>query len=163
MRSIRLALLIAILTAVGAAQAQGSAPGHVLPPWLRGVKFKPLEKRDDVVPWRVLAQVELIQLKTRYVPQYSDNVWALNHKDVKLQGFMIPLQVAEGQSVFILSEKPQTCMFCLPGGPESLVEVHAREPLKYTFEPLVMEGRLTVYKADPTGIFYRLTDAHPAN
>ena len=164
MNTIRTAMLVlALAAASGAASAQNAAGGHVLPPWLVGKTFKPMEKRDDVVSWRVLAQVELVRLKTRYVPQYSDNVWALNHKSVKLQGFMIPLQVADGQSLFILSSKPQTCMFCLPGGPESLVEVHTSTPLKYTFEPVVLSGTLTVLKADPTGIFYRLIDARQEN
>jgi hypothetical protein len=54
---------------------------------------------------------------------------------------------------------PQTCAFCMPGGPESLVEVKSKTPVKYTFDAIVMTGKLEVLKDDPTGIFYRLTDA----
>jgi uncharacterized protein len=164
MPSIRIAaVILALAAACGGAQAQGPATGHVLPPWLVGKAYKPLEHRDDVVPWRLFAQVELVRLKDRYVPQYSDNVWALDRKDVRIQGFMIPLDMGEKQSHFILSQKPQTCMFCMPGGPESLVEVKTSTPLQYTFEPLVLSGHLSVLKADPTGIFYRLTDARQAD
>ena len=35
-------------------------------------------------------------------------------------------------------------------------------PVKYTFDAVVMSGKLTVLKDDPTGVFYRLTDAVPA-
>jgi hypothetical protein len=58
---------------------------------------------------------------------------------------------------------PQTCAFCMPGGPESLVEVKSKTPIKYTFEPVVVIGKLAVLKDDPTGVFYRLTEAVPAN
>jgi hypothetical protein len=34
--------------------------------------------------------------------------------------------------------------------------------VKYTFEPVLVTGRLAVLKDDPTGVFYRLTDAVPA-
>jgi hypothetical protein len=49
----------------------------------------------------------------------------------------------------------------MPGGPESMVEIKSKTPVKYTFEPVVVSGKLIVLKDDPTGIFYRITDATP--
>ena len=121
--------------------------------------FKPLTERKDVVSWKLLAQVELVKLKDRYVPQFSDNVATLNKKEVKVQGFMMPLEMGDKQSHFILSAMPQTCAFCMPGGPESMVEVKTKQPVKYTFEPLILSGKLEVLKEDPTGVFYRIVDA----
>jgi hypothetical protein len=40
-----------------------------------------------------------------------------------------------------------------------MVEVKARRPVKYGFEPIVLSGRLQVLEDDPGGIFYRLTGA----
>jgi hypothetical protein len=57
---------------------------------------------------------------------------------------------------------PQSCSFCLPGGPESMVEVKTKTPVKYTFEPVVVTGKMAILKDDPTGVFYRLTDAIPS-
>jgi hypothetical protein len=34
--------------------------------------------------------------------------------------------------------------------------------VKYTFDPVVLSGKLAVLTDDPTGVFYRLTDAQPA-
>jgi uncharacterized protein len=34
--------------------------------------------------------------------------------------------------------------------------------VKYTFDAVVLTGKLAVLKDDPTGVFYRLTDAVPA-
>ena len=125
-------------------------------------QVKPLPERKDVVSWKTLAQVELIKQKDRYVPQFAASVTSLDQKQVKMQGFMMPLQTGERQSHFVLSAMPTTCSFCLPGGPESLVEVKAKTPVKYTFEPVVLTGKMVILKDDPTGVFYRLTDAVPA-
>jgi hypothetical protein len=134
---------------------------HVAPPGADPSAIKPLEERKDVVSWKTFAQVELVKQKDRYVPQFSSNVTALDKKEVKIQGFMMPLEMGDKQSHFVLSAMPTSCAFCLPGGPESLVEVKMKAPVKYSFDALVITGKLAVLKDDPTGIFYRITDAVP--
>ena len=42
-----------------------------------------------------------------------------------------------------------------------MVEVKSKTPVKYTLEPVVLTGKLAILKDDPTGVFYRLTDAVP--
>jgi hypothetical protein len=161
----RFMIMWTILAALGlamamGAQAQGKAgPEHSLPPGVDPAAFKPLPERKDVVSWKLLAQVELVKQKDRYVPQFAAGVSALNRKEVKVQGFMMPLEMGDRQSHFILSAMPQSCSFCMPGGPEQLVEVKAKRPVAYGFEAVVLSGRLEVLKDDPTGVFYRLVDA----
>ncbi len=135
---------------------------HQPPPGADPSQFKPLPERKDVVSWKVLAQVDLVKQKDRYVPKFPADVAALDQKEVKLQGFMMPLQVGDKQTHFVLSAMPVSCSFCMPGGPESLVEVKSKAPVKYTFEPVVMSGKLSVLKDDPRGVFYVLSDAVPA-
>jgi hypothetical protein len=149
-----LPLLAGLLLALPAAAQHQTPPG--MDP---NQQFKPLPDRNDVVSWKVFAQVELIKQKDRYVPQFAKDVAALDQKQVKVQGFMMPLQVGDKQQHFVLTAMPQACSFCLPGGPESMVEVKSKTPVKYTFEPVVLTGKLAVLKDDPTGVFYRLTDA----
>jgi hypothetical protein len=134
---------------------------HQVPPGVDPNQVQPLPERKDVLSWKVLAQVELVKQKDRYVAQFAKDVSALDQKEVKVQGFMMPLQVGDKQSHFVLTAMPQSCAFCLPGGPESMVEVKSKTPVKYTFDAVVLTGKLTVLKDDPTGIFYRLTDAVP--
>jgi hypothetical protein len=133
------------------------------PPPAAPAAMQPLPERKDVVSWKTLAQVELIKQKDRYVPQFSSNVAALDKKDVKVQGFMMPLETGDRQSHFVLSAMPTTCSFCMPGGPEAMVEIKMKKPVKYTFEPIVVTGKLAVLKDDPTGVFYRIVDAVQAN
>ncbi len=166
MRPVLLAL--ALVAAGAAAQdtkfGQQHTPPPGVPPQGAGPMAmpKPLPERKDVVSWKTLAQVELVKVKDRFVPQFSSSVAALDRKEVKLQGFMMPLEMGDKQSHFILSAVPQTCAFCLPGGPEQMVEVKMKTPVKYGFDPIVVSGRLEVLKDDPTGVYYRLTDAVPA-
>ena len=47
----------------------------------------------------------------------------------------------------------------MPAGPDAVVEIVARTPVKYGFEPIVVSGRFAVLKDDPNGVLYRLTDA----
>jgi uncharacterized protein len=139
------------------------AAQHQAPPGADPSQFKPLVERKDVVSWNLLAQVELVKQKDRYLPQFSQGVAALDQKEVKLQGFMMPLEMGDKQTHFVLSALPVTCAFCLPGGPEALVEVKTRQPVKYSFDPIVVRGRMSVLRDDPTGVFYRITDAVHAN
>jgi hypothetical protein len=146
-----------LCTGVSAQTKPGQAP-QATPP----ADIKPLAERKDVVSWKLLAQVELVKVKDRFQPQFSAGVAALDAKEVKVQGFMMPLEMGDKQSHFILSSSPQSCAFCMPGGPESLVEVKTKRPIAYGMEPVVLTGKLSVLKDDPTGVFYRLTDAVPA-
>ena len=130
-----------------------------MPPGADPGQVKPLPDRNDVVSWSLLSQVELVKQKDRYVPKFAAGVAALDQKQVKVQGFMMPLQMGDKQTHFVLAAMPQTCAFCMPGGPESMVEVKTKTAVKYTFEPVVLTGKLAVLKDDPTGVFYRLTDA----
>jgi hypothetical protein len=72
---------------------------------------------------------------------------------------MIPLDIGDKQKRFLISAVPPSCQFCLPAGPDSLVEVEAKTPVNYTFDPIVIGGKFAVLKDDPSGVLYRMTEA----
>lgn len=118
-----------------------------------------LAERSDVVSWKALAQVEPVKQGDRMLAKFSTAVLALDNRDARVQGFMIPLGLGERQKHFLISAVPASCAFCMPAGPEAVVEVHAKEPVGYTQDPIVVAGRFAVLKDDPNGLFYRLTAA----
>lgn len=120
---------------------------------------KPLPELKGVVSWKTLNDVKTVKQKDRFMPEFGKSVVVLDNKEVRLQGFMMPLDMGEKQKRFILAALPPTCSFCLPGGPEQMVEVQAKTPVKYGFEPIVVSGRFTVLRDDAMGLYYRLTDA----
>ena len=79
----------------------------------------------------------------------------------RIQGFMVPMDAKPTQKHFLLTSVPLTCSFCIPGGPESMVEVKAKTPVRYSLEPVVVEGKFNVLPNDPYGLFYRLVEAVP--
>lgn len=133
----------------------GTGPGIHSP----NSPIAPLPERADVLPWSVLTDVKTKSVKNRLLPAFPAPVQALNDKPQRIQGFMMPLEPGERQRHFLLSSVPMSCSFCVPGGPESMVEVKTRTPVKYTLEPVVVEGRFAVLADDPYGLYYRITDA----
>ena len=123
--------------------------------------FAPLQERNDVVAWSVLTDVKTRVEKNRILPVFPAPVMALNQKSQRIQGFMMPLDPGEKQKHFLLSSVPMSCSFCVPGGPESMVEVKTKTPIKYSLEPVVVEGVFAVLKDDPYGLYYRIVDATP--
>lgn len=121
--------------------------------------FAPLQERADVLPWSVLTDVKTRLEKNRLLPVFPANVQALNLKSQRVQGFMMPLEPGEKQKHFLLSSVPLTCSFCVPGGPESMVEVKTKTPIRYSMEPVVVEGQFAVLPDDPYGLYYRINDA----
>jgi hypothetical protein len=113
------------------------------------------------VSWKTLSQVEPVKQGNKMVPQFSRDIMGLDKKDVRVQGFIIPLDMGDKQKHFLLSAVPPHCPFCLPAGPDAIVEVLAKKPLAYGFEPIVVAGRFAVLKDDPAGVLYRMTDAEP--
>jgi hypothetical protein len=118
-----------------------------------------LPERAGVVSWRTLTQVTPVKAGERMVPEFSKDILSLDKRDVKVQGFIIPLEMGDRQKRFLLSAVPPDCAFCMPAGPDGLVEVVAKTPVKYGLDPIVVSGKFVLLKDDAGGLLYRLTDA----
>ncbi len=105
-----------------------------------------LPERAGVVSWRTLAQVSSVKQGGKMVPEFSKDIVALDKKDTRVQGFMIPLDVGDKQKRFLITSVPPHCSFCLPAGPDSVVEMVAKTPVRYTFDPIVVAGSFSVLK-----------------
>jgi predicted AlkP superfamily phosphohydrolase/phosphomutase len=80
---------------------------------------------------------------------------ALDGQAVQITGFIYPLQPGDA-SHFLLSAMPSICQFCLPAGPDQLIEVQAEQSVPYTSEPVRVAGQLELLEDDPSGLYYRL-------
>lgn len=146
-----LALAIVASAADGSAALPAAQPPSVSPP---------LKDLPGVVPWSALSKVTSVKVKGgRLLPKYPDTVQALDNTRVKLQGFMMPLEPGEKQKHFLLTVTSPSCSYCLPAGPEGVVEVKTTVAIKFSYSPIVIGGTLNVLKDDPMGLYYRLTSA----
>ena len=121
--------------------------------------FPQIKDRNDVLPWSVLTDVKTKSEKNRLLPNFPANIVALGQKKQRIQGFMMPLEPGEKQKHFLLTSVPMSCGFCVPGGPESMVEVKTKTPVKYSLDIVVVEGKFSVLNDDPYGLYYRIEDA----
>jgi len=153
-----LIMLTTVLCAGPAAALNTGIPGGGLP---SATEFSDgiLPDRAGVVSWKTLSQVQPVKQGSKMVSEFSRDILALDRKDVKVQGFMIPLDIGEKQRHFLISAVPPHCQFCLPAGPDALVEVEAKTPVNYTFDPIVISGKFAVVKDDPSGVLYRMSGA----
>ena len=121
--------------------------------------FAPANEQGAVVPWEALAQVTVTKQKDRYVPEFSKQIVALDKREVRLRGFMLPLEQGARQKHFLLSAQPPECAFCMPGTAEQFAEVRTRTPVKYVTEPITLSGTLTLVRDESGGLLYRLNEA----
>lgn len=150
---IRSAAALAALLVLNLAHAQKHPPANGIPI---------LPDVPGVLAWSKLEKVDSYKAKDgRLLPKYPDSVLALDNQQVQMQGFMMPLEAGAKQSHFLLTVTTPSCPYCLPAGPEGVVEIKASAPVKFSYKPIVLSGQMHVLKSDPMGLYYRLTDATP--
>ena len=121
------------------------------------------DDKSGVVSWETLAQVSVTRQNDRYTPEFSKQILALDKREVKLKGFMMPLEPGLAQTHFLLSAQPPDCAFCMPGTAEQFAEVRAKVPVKVPSDVIVVSGKFSLVRDDSGGLLYRLTEAVVVN
>ncbi len=151
-RRLRAGLAAAALAAAAAAAAAQEAP-----PGPPAETLYPLPEVAGAVPWEWLADVRMAFEGIDLVPEYRPELRALDGEAVTLVGFLVPLS-ADGRRQLLSMVSPN-CPYCLPGGPETFVELLADAPIAFTDEAAVVAGRLELLEDSLSGYFYRLHGA----
>lgn len=95
-----------------------------------------------------------------YIPVFSDKIKDLEGKMVEADGFIIPFEGMFKPEHIILSSLPLAeCFFCGSGGPETVMEVLLKNPIKYTSKKVKVRGKLMLNDRDPEKLMYILKDA----
>lgn len=115
---------------------------------------------QTAVSWETLAQVRLVRNGAKFEPRFEPAVQRLDGQRVRVQGFMLPIQEQGAQAHFVLSANPVAgCFYCMPGGPESMIEVRLDRAVAFSYDPLTITGELELLLDDPMGMYYRLKNA----
>lgn len=94
------------------------------------------------------------------VPVFSDPVKKLDGKEVEIKGYVIPVEGYKSHTEFVFSAFPYNmCFFCGGAGPETVMEVYADEPIKYSPEPITIKGKLELNSTDVNRLIYALNGA----
>jgi hypothetical protein len=116
--------------------------------------------------WKTLAKItfrkqydELMGFKVDY-PVFSEDVKKLNGKPIELKGYIIPTDGYKSHTEFVFSAFPYNmCFFCGGAGPETVMEVRAKSPIKYSAEAVTLKGTLRLNDKDINKLMYSLENA----
>ncbi len=116
--------------------------------------------------WKTLGKItfqkqydEMLGFKVD-VPVFSNDVKELEGKEIEIKGYIIPVEGYKSHTEFVFSAFPYNmCFFCGGAGPETVMEVTAKDPIKYIAEPIVLKGKLQLNSGDINKLIYSLVDA----
>ncbi len=122
------------------------------------------------VNWKVFGTTKEIEAQTigpegyDYIyskPDFAPQVVEMDGKEIKIKGYMFPLESEEAQKKFLLGPFPASCPFRYHVGPPLVIEVHAENnPVNFDYEPVTIQGTLELVHDDPEfSTFYRLHEA----
>ncbi|SHN15085.1 hypothetical protein SAMN04488057_10892 [Cyclobacterium lianum] len=95
-----------------------------------------------------------------YLPVFDEKIKKLQGKEITAEGYIIPFEGMFKPEHIILSSLPLAeCFFCGSGGPETVMEVMLRDPIKYTSKKVQVKGKLELNARDPEKLMYILKDA----
>ena len=116
--------------------------------------------------WQDLAKVtyekkydELLGFKVD-VPVFGKDIQAMAGKIIEISGYIVPVEGYKSHNEFVFSAYPYNmCFFCGGAGPETVMEVTATEPVKYSTNRITLRGKLTLNDSNINQLMYLLTDA----
>ena len=121
---------------------------------------------DAASVWKDLAKItyekkydELLGFKVD-VPVFGKDVQAMEGEMIEISGYIVPVEGYKSHKEFVFSAFPYNmCFFCGGAGPETVMEVTANEPVKYSTERITLRGRLRLNNENINQLMYLLEDA----
>ncbi len=114
---------------------------------------------EGVLSWRDLEGVEVEYRDYLMTARFPSELKALDGTEVRIAGYMTPLENSERQRHFVISSQPPHCFFHFMGGPASVAEVLSPDGVRFSYDPVILSGRLELIESSDLGILYRLADA----
>ncbi len=115
-------------------------------PILSGVKYKKVS--DPLLGYEV------------DYPVFNDEIKSIEGRRVKVRGFIVPTNGYKSSREFVLSALPvKSCYFCGGAGPDTVIEIRARQDIPVTSERVELEGRFRLNSADLNRLMFQLEDA----
>ena len=116
--------------------------------------------------WKTLSKItfkkqydEMLGFKVD-VPVFSDAVKQFEGKEIEIKGYIIPVEGYKGHKEFIFSAFPYNlCFFCGGAGPETVMEVYAKDEIEYIAEAVYLKGTLELNDSDINRLMFALKAA----
>jgi len=123
------------------------------------------QEKKKVNAWKTLGKItykkkynEIMGFKVD-VPVFSEDVLKLENQVIEIKGYIIPVEGYKSHKEFIFSAFPYNmCFFCGGAGPETVMEVEAMDPVKFTSEAIRLRGKLKLNAEDINNLMYKIVD-----
>lgn len=123
-------------------------------------------RAQDTNLWKTLSKItyekkfdELLGFKVD-VPVFGEGIRKLEGELVEVSGYIVPVEGYKSHTEFVFSAYPYNmCFFCGGAGPETVMEVTSKEPVKYSTERVKLRGKLLLNSDDINRLMYVLIDA----
>lgn len=89
-------------------------------------------------------------------PTYADAVKKLANQVIEVTGYMFPLEASDKQQNFLIGPYPVSCPFHYHSKPSQVIEVIAKKPIDFSYEPITIKGKLSIDFDEDKGSFYYL-------
>ncbi len=135
---------------------------------LLSMTLQPLSAQSDDSGTKIWKTLTKITFKKEYdelmgfkvdVPVFSEEIKELAGQVVTVKGYVIPVDGYKSHKEFVFSAFPYNmCFFCGGAGPETVMEVYAKEPIKYTADPIIIKGVLELNDKDINHLIYAIRE-----
>ena len=96
------------------------------------------------------------------VPVFSEEVKAMDGTEITIKGYIIPVEGYKSHKEFVFSAYPyDMCFFCGKAGPETVMEVFAKDgaPVDYSEQSMTLKGTFRFRSSDVNDIMFKLEEA----
>lgn len=136
-------------------------------PYLSLLDMSPIKPEKGAVGWEIFATTQEKYKVVKHdgltdtysLPQFSPEMQKLNGQNIRLTGFMFPLEQSEHQQRFLFGPFPPSCPFHYHAINALIVTVSAKKPIAFTLDPLTLSGTLKLTGEAGDGDFYHLEQA----
>jgi len=99
--------------------------------------------------WDIIGTLNFMERGNDIYPIFSAELRQHANKDFELTGYMIPIREGLKQSRFLLSTLPvNQCFYCGQNGIPAMILVEMSEPIKFTYRPVKLKGKLKLKKVN---------------
>lgn len=129
---------------------------------------EPLKVIDKAIAWEIFAKTQereecIVETdgfeNCLLFPTYPTEIQTLKDKNVIIMGYMFPLEASEKQQNFLIGPYPVSCPFHYHTSINQIIEVKMQSPLEFSYEPVILEGILSLDFNAELGVFYYLNEA----
>lgn len=130
-------------------------PASVLPPPAGGLVWDVFTTTTEE---QILGTGDEANIIKETRPKFSPALEAYDGKIVTMRGYMFPLEETQDQKNFLFGPFPLTCPFHYHTPATLIIEAHATDGIPFTYEDIVLSGRLHLVRGEKNQPYYRMTD-----